>query len=204
MAVEQVHAKGGANQFRGASPALFTAHCYASNVDSDIFFDTVKRKSLAIVGGVVLAILVICLVLVVWIAPLALVRSWTEVVGDVPSLDGKWDVVLMVRNAGATTDHSTQLSVIPAGTRVSRELALCRPGNVFIAHGNHGAVAVNDRGFMHVDVVWQSPNIVLITFPPSAHVFKQERRFQSVTVNYDNPAQSQTAGRAVVVINRPG
>src|ERR1700682_2450905 len=76
-------------------------------------WDTVKRKSLAIVGGVVLAVLIICAV--VWIAPLALVRSWTEVVGDVPSPDGKWDVVLMVRNAGATTDYSTQLSVIPAG-----------------------------------------------------------------------------------------
>ena len=146
--------------------------------------DTVKRKSVAIVGGVVLAVLIICAV--VWIAPLALVRSWTEVVGDVPSPDGKWDVVLMVRNAGATTDYSTQLSVIPAGARLSREIALCRPGNVFIADGNHGAVAVNDRGFMHVDVVWQSPNHVLITFPPSAHVFKQERRFQSVLVNYDN------------------
>jgi hypothetical protein len=144
----------------------------------------VRRKSLAIVGGVVLAILIICAV--VWVGPLAVVRSWTEVVGDVPSPDGKWDVVLMVRNAGATTDYSTQLSVVPAGARASRELALCRPGNVFIADGNQGAVAVNDRGFMHVDVVWQSPNIVLVTFPLSAHVFKQERRFRSVTVSYDN------------------
>ncbi|MFZ0814338.1 MAG: hypothetical protein WAM78_02400 [Candidatus Sulfotelmatobacter sp.] len=143
-----------------------------------------KRKSLAIVGGVVLAMLVIWAV--VWIAPLALVRSWTEVVGYVPSPDGKWDVVLMIRNAGATTDYSTQLSVISAGERVSRELALCRPGNVFIADGNHGAVAVDHRGSMHVDVVWQSPNLVLITFPPRARVFKQERRFQSVIVNYDN------------------
>ena len=123
---------------------------------------------------------------VVLIAPLALVRSWTEVVGDVPSPDGKWDVVLMVRNAGATTDYSTQLSVVLAGRRLSREIAMCRPGNVFIADGNHGAVAVNDRGFMHVDVLWQSPNLVVITFPPSAHVFKQERRFQSLTINYDN------------------
>jgi len=144
----------------------------------------VKRKLLAIVVGVILAILIICAF--VWIAPLALVRSWTEVVGFVPSPDGKWDVVLMVRNAGATTDYSTQLSVIPARGLLSRELALCRPGNVFIADGNDGAVAVNHSGFMHVDVVWQSPNLVLIRFPSSARVFKQERRFQSVIVNYDN------------------
>jgi hypothetical protein len=144
----------------------------------------VKRKSLAIVSGVVLGVLIICTG--VLIIPLALVRSGTEVVGDVPSPDGKWDVVLMVRNAGAMTDYSTQLSVIPAGGRLSREIALCRPGNVFIADGNHGAVAVDDRGSMHVDVVWRSPNLVVITFPESARVFKQERRFQSVIVNYDN------------------
>jgi len=158
--------------------------CYANDLNSDIFFDAVKRKSLAIVGGVVLVVLLTCSV--VWITPLALVRSWTEVVGDVPSPDGKWDVVLMVRNAGATTDYSTQLSVVPAHGRLSREIALGRPGNVFIADGNHGAVAVDNRGRIHVDVVWQSPNVVLITFPPSSRVFKQERRFQSVIINYDN------------------
>jgi hypothetical protein len=116
------------------------------HLNSDIFLDTVKRKPLAIVGAAVIAVLIICTV--VWITPLALVRSWTDVVGDVPSPGGKWDVVLIVRNAGATTDYSTQLSIIPAGGRLSREIALCRPGNVFIADGNDGAVAVNDKGFM--------------------------------------------------------
>jgi hypothetical protein len=158
------------------------SRCYANNSSGDVFFDTVKRKSLAILGGLVLAI--ICAVL--WIAPLALVRSWTEVIGDMPSPDGKWDVVLMVRNAGATTDYSTQLSVVAAGARLSREIALCRPGNLFIADSNHGAAAVDDRGFMHVDVVWQSPSLVVITFPPSARVFKQERQLQSITINYDH------------------
>ena len=156
--------------------------CFANNLRNDIFFDTVKRKPLIIVGGIVLAVIITCAV--VRVAPLALVRSWTEVIGDVPSPDGKWDVVLMVRNAGATTDFSTQLSIVPAGGRLSREIAFCRPGNVFIADGNHGAVTVDNRGLMHVDVIWQSPDLVRITFPRSARVFKQKRRFQSVIINY--------------------
>ena len=143
-----------------------------------------KRKTLAIVGGVIIGALVIACA-VVLLAPLALVRSWTEVVGDVPSPDGKWDVVLMVRNAGAVTDYSTQLSVVPAG-RLKREIALCRPGNVFIADGNNGTVAVDGRGFMGVDVAWKAPNLVVITFPQSARIFKQERRFQTLTFTYDN------------------
>jgi hypothetical protein len=139
-----------------------------------------------IVGGLAITVIITCAV--VRVAPLALVRSWTEVVGDVPSPDGKWDVLLMVRNAGATTDFSTQLSIVPTGERLSREIAFCRPGNVFIADGNHGAVTVDNRGLMHVDVVWQSPNLLLITFPRSARVFKQEPRFQSVFINYGDQA----------------
>lgn len=40
-------------------------------------------------------------------------------------------------------DYSTHLSVVPAGGRLSREIALCRPGNVFVADGNDGAVTVD-------------------------------------------------------------
>jgi hypothetical protein len=123
---------------------------------------------------------------VVWIAPWVLIRSWTEMVGDVPSPDGKWAVILMVRNIGAVTDCSTQLSVVPAGGLLSREFALCRPGNVFIADGNDGTVVVDDRGFMNVKVVWQSPDLIAIRFPRSARVFKQEHQFQSVTITYNN------------------
>lgn len=152
--------------------------------ETAVYSLTVKRKMLPIVGGVVIGILIIGSV-VVMLAPLLLVRSWTEVVGDVPSPDGKWDVVMMVRNAGAVTEYSTQISVVRAG-RLPRALALCRPGNVFIADGNHGTVAVDGRGFMDVDVAWKSPNLVAIHFPASARVFKQERRFQTLTLTYDN------------------
>jgi len=143
-----------------------------------------KRKALAIGGGFLLAVFIIWAL--VSIASLAFVRSATDVVDHVSSPDGKWDVVLMVRNGGATTDFSTQLSVVPAGSRLARENAICRPGNVFIADGNHGAVAVDERGLMHIRVVWQSGNEILITYPPNARVFRQERRFQSLNIKYDN------------------
>jgi hypothetical protein len=153
-------------------------------VDGGIFFDTVKQKTLGIVIKVIVATLILCAA-VVLVAPLALVRSWTEVVGDVPSPDGKWDVVLMVRNAGAVTDYSTQLSVVRSGSLL-REIARCRPGNLFIADGDHGRVAVDGRGFMHVDVVWKSPDLILVTFPANARVYKQQRPLQTLTIAYNN------------------
>jgi hypothetical protein len=76
----------------------------ANNVNSDIFFDTVNQKSLTIVGGVVLAVLIIC---AVWIGQFALVRSGTEVVGDVLSPDGDMAI----------------LRQLPKGTPVARHLS---------------------------------------------------------------------------------
>jgi hypothetical protein len=139
---------------------------------------TVQRKTLSILVGVVVGAFVLCAA--IWLAPSALLRSWTEVIGDVPSPDGKWDVVLMVRNAGAVTDYSTPLSVVPTG-RLSREIALYRPGNVFIADGNHGTVAEDHRGFMRVDVLWKSPNLLEIT---SRQVTFVAERFFSVRASW--------------------
>lgn len=142
-----------------------------------------KRKAFIIGGGLLLGVFVIYVLMTA--ASLAFVKSATDVVSDVPSPDGKWDVMLMVRNGGATTDFSTQLSLVPAASRLARETAICRPGNVFVADRNDGAVAVDHRGLMPVSVVWESGTQLRITYPPNARVFKRERHFQTLTINYD-------------------
>jgi hypothetical protein len=141
-----------------------------------------KRKAFIIGGRLLAGVFVIYALMTV--ASLAFVKSATNVVGDVFSPDGKWDVMLMVRNGGATTDFSTQLSIVPAGSRLARETAICRPGNVFVADGNNGAVSVDHRGLMPVNVVWESGTQLRITYPPNAHVFKREQHFQMLTINY--------------------
>lgn len=141
-----------------------------------------KRKALIMSGGLLVGIFVIYILMTV--ASLAFVRSATDVVGDVLSPDGKWDAMLMVRNGGATTDFSTQLSLVRAGSRLARETAICRPGNVFVADANDGAIVVDHRGLMPVSVVWESGTQLRITYPPNARVFKRERHFQTLTINY--------------------
>ena len=118
------------------------------------------------------------------LAGFAFVRSGTDVVADTTSPDGKWDAMLMVRNGGATTDYSTQVSVIPARNWFAREFAIGRPGNAFIAGSNHGAVGVDRRGLMNVTVTWASANRLIVTYPPEARVFRREPKVESVTVEY--------------------
>ena len=64
-----------------------------------------RKRALIIGGGLLVGVFVIYALMTA--ASLAFVKSATEVVRDVPSPDGKWDVMLMLRNGGATTDFST-------------------------------------------------------------------------------------------------
>ena len=142
-----------------------------------------KQKTLRIVFGSLLVLAVMAVVCLV--AGLAFLKSATQVVADIPSPDGKWDAMLMERNGGAMTDYSTQVSIVPAASRLARGIAIVRAGNVFVADGDHGAVAVDGNGLMTVRVTWASGSELVIAYPPKVRVFKQRTRFQSLTIRYE-------------------
>jgi len=114
-------------------------------------------------------------------------RLGTDVVGNFPSPDGNWDALLMVRNGGAMTDFSTQISIIKARSFLARQIALCRPGNVFIADGNHGAISSGDQGQINVVIEWRSNKQIMITYPKDARIFKQLRSVASIGIEYAAP-----------------
>src|ERR1035437_10140900 len=119
-----------------------------------------KRKTLRIVFGFLLICTLIAAVFLV--AGLAFMKSATYVVADIPSPDDKWDAMLRVRNGGAMTDYSTQVSIVPGASHLARGIAILRAGNVFIADGDHGAVAVDENGLMHVRIAWASGTELVI------------------------------------------
>lgn len=57
-----------------------------------------------------------------------------DMVGQVQSPDGQFKAVIFERDCGATTDFSTQVSIVPTSTPLPDTA-----GNVFVADGNHGA-----------------------------------------------------------------
>jgi len=142
-----------------------------------------KRKALRVVFGFLLVCTVIAALFLV--AGLAFMKSATFVVADIPSPDEKWDAMLMVRNGGAMTDYSTQVSIVPGASRLARGFAILRAGNVFIADGDHGAVVVDQNGLMHVKIAWTSGTELVIAYPPKARVFKRQTQFQSLTIRYE-------------------
>jgi hypothetical protein len=111
-------------------------------------------------------------------------RLGTDVMGSFPSPNGKWDALVMVRDGGAMTGFSTQISVIRSRSLVGRQIALFRPANAFIADSNHGTAPSGGRGQVNVSVHWNSNEQVTITYAKGARVFKQSESVPPVSIDY--------------------
>jgi hypothetical protein len=90
-----------------------------------------------------------------------------ELVARMPSPDGRHDAVVFIRDCGATTGFSTQLSITAPG-KVPHQA-----GTTFI---------VDDKVDVHA--TWQSARSLRITFPASAHVLRREPRAGDIAISY--------------------
>jgi hypothetical protein len=102
-----------------------------------------------------------------------------QMLRTVVSPDGQRKAVVFERNCGATTDFSTQVSILPRRARL-RNVA----GNTFIADTDHGAAPEGPGSGPEVRVVWESGTRLLIKHHPRARVFRSKRRVASVAVRY--------------------
>jgi hypothetical protein len=114
---------------------------------------------------------------------IAYVRLGTTVIGNIPSPDGKWDAVLMVRNGGAMTEYATTISIV-RNSWVSRQFATFWPKHVFVVDDNDGAITSGDRGQIRVEAYWETNTDLIVTYPEKARVFRRELKSDSVNVRY--------------------
>jgi hypothetical protein len=94
------------------------------------------------------------------------------------SPDAKWDVVLFQRDCGATTDFSTQISLLPLGGVPNGA------GNVFIADAGHGAARAGAWGGPWAEIKWIAPNELIVRYASESRLFKQTENISGVRVRY--------------------
>lgn len=102
-----------------------------------------------------------------------------EVISESPSPDGTKRLVVFQRDCGATTDFSTQVSVLPASAPLPNA-----KGNVFISDTDHGVAPAGPSGGPSVTVTWESARSVVLTHHPKVRVFKSESDAGGVQVRY--------------------
>jgi hypothetical protein len=108
-----------------------------------------------------------------------------EVISEVPSPDRRLKAIVFERDCGATTDFSTQVSVMPSGQQFLTRATWLRStasGNVFVADTNHGEAPPGPRGGPDVQVRWLGPTRLSISHDRRARVSLQLGSLNEVTI----------------------
>jgi hypothetical protein len=95
-----------------------------------------------------------------------------RILSDVPSPNATKHAVIFERDCGATTDFSTQLSILS-----EREQLDNKGGNTFVADSNHGRAHS-----VYVNVKWSGEDRLTVIYPAAVRVFHNEQRVNGVTV----------------------
>jgi hypothetical protein len=112
------------------------------------------------------------------------------------SPDGAAEAVLFQRDCGATTDFSTQISVLPSGSSLGD-----RSGNVFVAGANNDGAARASWGGPPAAVRWAGPRRLTVTYHPTASLYLEEKSisvpthwFRSDTITIDFQPDANVGG----------
>lgn len=103
-----------------------------------------------------------------------------SIVQELPSPDNRHVVVVFIRDCGATTDFSTQVSVLDYGQTIDNSAT----GNVFIADSDHGLADETDSRTIAMTVSWRSPSTLAILHDSRARVFHAVSEVDDVQVEY--------------------
>lgn len=91
---------------------------------------------------------------------------------------GKWDAVMFERSCGATTDFSTEISVLKAGG------AAPGGGNIFVADSHHGVARPGRWGGPWAEIKWLSPTRLVVRYAAGSRIFLQRKAVGDVFVTY--------------------
>lgn len=95
------------------------------------------------------------------------------------SPDGHRQAVVFLRDCGATTDFSTQVSILrDSGSTTGG-------GNLFVADGGSASAEPTAHGGPWVEVIWQGPRHLLVRYDSLAEVYKQRDQVAGVEVTYE-------------------
>ena len=96
-----------------------------------------------------------------------------------PSPDGKLQAVVFERDCGATTDFSTQVSLLQRGATLPDN-----PGSVLVLDRDHGRAPSGPGGGPTVVVRWLADDSLAISFDRRARLFQHTDSLGGVRIAY--------------------
>jgi hypothetical protein len=105
-----------------------------------------------------------------------------SLVESISSPDKSYKAVIFVRDCGATTGFSTQVSILKIDDDLDNS-----GGNILVTDSNHGAdTSRNEIGGPFVLAEWQNENTLILKFSSDTRVFKQKEDYRGIQIQYKN------------------
>lgn len=103
-----------------------------------------------------------------------------EVIEEIKSPDKTLKAIIFIRDCGATTGYSTQLSILELEDRLGNET-----GNTLILSDKFGEGLSFDNGGAKVKAVWTSENSLTIYFDNKIEFTKKEEEIKDIEISYE-------------------
>ena len=88
-------------------------------------------------------------------------------------------IIIFQRNCGATTDFSTQISVLEMDENIEN-----KSGNIFSADSDHGKAELTANGIINTKIKWINEKTVLIEYDKNVRVFQNEESINNINIRY--------------------
>jgi hypothetical protein len=95
------------------------------------------------------------------------------------SPDKKNKIVIFLRDCGATTDFSTQVSILKVDKKLENE-----SGNIFSADSERGKAKTDENNIVAIKSKWINNNKVIITYDKNVRIFKSENSLDEIVIEY--------------------
>ena len=111
-----------------------------------------------------------------------------SIVSKIVSPDKKHIVYIFERNAGATTSHSTQISLLPSSDPPPNS-----SGNIFVADTDLGIAHAATWGGPQVQVRWENPTKIEIAYSADSRIFTNKNKLYGVEICFTTLKAEQGA-----------
>lgn len=102
-----------------------------------------------------------------------------KIIQSIESPDSIRKVVVFERDCGATTDFSTQISIIKNGEHLEN-----KSGNIFSADSDNGNAEIDENGLVYINVLWLDSLTLLIEYDSKARIFNNKSDYKDISINY--------------------
>lgn len=111
-------------------------------------------------------IIILCLVFSITLKGCVNSSSSNELINKIESPDGKYVALYFIRDLGATTKRSYQLSILSKGEELGDT-----SGNVFVTYGEF-------------DIEWEKNDNLIVNVKSDEEIFKQSDQYKEIKIEY--------------------